>query len=99
MPNLLLMERPTPSNAPIRVNPDVIARHLGESAVLVHLPTNRVFELNHTGARVWDLIGEGMAFDRIVQTLVEEFDMDVDGVTADVTDLIGWLRDEGLIQS
>jgi hypothetical protein len=95
-PTELLMERPTP---PIRPNPDVIARHLGESAVLVHLPTNRVFELNHSGARVWDLIGEGMDFDTIVRTLVEEYDMDADGVTADVTDLLGWLRDEGLIQS
>lgn len=93
------MERSTSSATPIRQNPDVIARHLGESAVLVHLPTNRVFELNHTGARVWDLIGEGMPLDRIVQTLVEEFDMDVPGVTADVTDLIDWLRDEELIRS
>jgi hypothetical protein len=47
---------------------------------------------------VWDLIGEGLPFDSIVQRLVEEFDMDVDGVSADVTDLIAWLRDEGLIQ-
>jgi hypothetical protein len=94
----LPMDRPT-QPATIRLNPDVIARHLGESAVLVHLPTNRVFELNHTGARVWDLIGEGLPFDKIVQKLVEEFDMDVDGVTADVTDLIAWLRDEELIQS
>lgn len=98
MPTELLMERPTPPAA-IRLNPDVIARHLGESAVLVHLPTNRVFELNHTGARVWDLIGEGMPFETIVRTLAEEFDMDADGVSADVTDLIAWLRDEGLIQS
>jgi hypothetical protein len=92
------MERPTPSATPIRLNPDVIARHLGDSAVLVHLPTNRVFELNHTGARVWDLLGEGMPFEKIVQTLVDEFDIDAAGVTADVTDLIDWLRSEALIQ-
>ena len=92
------MERPTPSATPIRLNPDVIARHLGESAVLVHLPTNRVFELNHTAARVWDLLAEGMPFEKIVHTLVDEFDIDVAGVTADVTDLIDWLRSEELIQ-
>ena len=92
------MERASPSATPIRLNPDVIARHLGESAVLVHLPTNRVFELNHTGARVWDLLSEGMPFEKIVQTLVDEFDIDTAGVTADVTDLIDWLRGEGLVQ-
>ncbi|HEX7778282.1 MAG TPA: PqqD family protein [Vicinamibacterales bacterium] len=92
------MERATPSATPIRPNPDVIARHLGESVVLVHLPSNQVFELNHTGARVWDLLAEGMPFEKIVQTLVDEFDIDVAGVTVDVTDLIDWLRSEGLIQ-
>lgn len=66
--------------------------------MLVHLPSNRVFELNHTGSRVWDLIGEGVTFDGIVQALAAEFDMDANGVAADVTELIGWLRDEGLIQ-
>ena len=72
---------------------------VGPRQIRLLLLAQRVFELNHTGARVWDLIGEGMAFERIVQTLVEEFDMDVDGVTTDVTDLIEWLRGEGLIQS
>ena len=88
---------PSPAT-PFRPSPDVIARHLGEGAVLVHLPTNRVFELNHTGARVWDLIGEGVSFDRMVHTLADEYDMHPEGVADDVTELIAWLRDEGLIQ-
>jgi Coenzyme PQQ synthesis protein D (PqqD) len=92
------MERAPSPATPIRPNPDVIARHLGEGAVLVHLPTNRVFELNHTGARVWELIGEGVSFDRMVQTLADEYDMRPEGVAADVTELIAWLRDEELIQ-
>lgn len=92
------MDRATSPAILIRPNPDVIARHLGEGAVLVHLPTNRVFELNHTGARVWDLIGEGVPFHGIVQTLADEFEMDAEGVATDVTELIAWLRDEELIQ-
>jgi Coenzyme PQQ synthesis protein D (PqqD) len=92
------MDRASSPATPIRPNPDVIARHVGEGAVLVHLPTNRVFELNHTGSRVWDLIGEELTLDQIVQTLAAEFDMDVGGVAADVDELIAWLRDEGLIQ-
>ena len=92
------MDSASSATRPIRPNPDVIARHLGEGSVLVHLPTNRVFELNHTGARVWDLIGEGMSLDAIVQTLAAEFDMDAGGVAGDVNELIAWLRDEDLIQ-
>lgn len=97
-PALLSMERASSPVTPLRPNPDVIARHLGEGAVLVHLPTNRVFELNHTGVRVWDLISEGVPFDGIVQALAAEFEMDAGGVAADVTELIAWLRDEDLIQ-
>ena len=92
------MERAPSPATPVRPNPDVIARHLGEGAVLVHLPSNRVFELNHTGARVWELIGEGVSFDRMVQTLADEYDMHPEGVAADVTELIAWLRDEELVQ-
>ncbi len=61
-------------------------------------PTNQVYELNHTGARVWDLIGESVPFDQIVQTLAAEFDMDPGGVASDVTELIAWLRDEDLVR-
>jgi hypothetical protein len=88
---------PSPAT-PLRPSPDVIARHLGDGAVLVHLPSNRVFELNHTGSRVWELIGEGVPIPQMVQTLVAEFDMDPEGVEADVNDLIAWLRDENLLQ-
>ena len=41
-------------------NPDVVSRRLGDDTVLVHLKTNRIFALNPTGARFWELLLEGM---------------------------------------
>ena len=55
-PALRRMEPVNSPVTPLRPNPDVIARHLGDGAVLVHIPTNQVYELNHTGARVWELM-------------------------------------------
>jgi len=39
--------------------PGVVGRDMGGAAVLIHLDTNRIFELNPTGARIWALVSEG----------------------------------------
>ena len=38
---------------------DVVAEMTGDHMVLIHMQTNKIFELNRTGARVWELLGEG----------------------------------------
>jgi len=73
----------------------VIARRLGDGAVLVHLPTNRVFELNDTGMRVWELAAEGVAPDALLERLASEFSMD-ERARREVTDLIDTFQREGL---
>jgi hypothetical protein len=81
----------------LKANPGVIAKRLDEVAVLVDVSTNRIFELNHTGARVWELMGEGFDSEQIVRRLVDEFDADLPIVAREVDSLLGRLRMEGLI--
>jgi hypothetical protein len=81
----------------LKPNPDVIAKRLDEVAVLVDVSTNRIFELNHTGARVWELMGEGFDSEQIVRLLVDEFDADLPIVASEVDNLLGRLRMEGLL--
>jgi hypothetical protein len=81
----------------LRPNPGVIAKRLDESRVLVDVSTNRIFELNHTGARVWELMGEGFDSEQIVRRLVYEFDADLPIVAREVDSLLGRLRMEGLL--
>ena len=83
----------------LRPNPDVIAKRLDEVTVLVHIPTNRIFELNETGTRVWAMIGEGLDPDRIVRCLVDEFDVEEARAADEVKDLLERLNNEGLIAS
>jgi hypothetical protein len=80
-----------------RPNPDVIAKRLEDTTVLVHIPTSRIFELNETGTRVWAMIGEGLDADRIVQQLVDDFDVEKARAADEVKDLLERLRNEGLI--
>jgi Coenzyme PQQ synthesis protein D (PqqD) len=83
----------------LRLNPDVIAKRLDQATVLVHMSTNRIFELNETGARVWELLGQGLDADRIVRHLVDEFDVDDARAADEVKNLLMRLRTEGLLTS
>jgi hypothetical protein len=86
---------PLSANSVLRPAADVIARRLGDSAVLIRLNTNRIYELNATGARIWELLAEGATREQVVDALGREFDEG--GIGAAVEELIGVLRTEGLV--
>jgi hypothetical protein len=82
----------------VQPSPDVVSRRLGDSAVLVHLETNRVFELNETGARVWELLHDGLTCEQIADRLAAEFEVDHDRAASTVLELVSDLRREGLLR-
>jgi len=77
---------------------DVIARRVGQGAVLVHLPTNRIFELNATGARIWELIVAQEDRDGIVRSLSTEFDVAPGQAREELARLVDALHREGLLE-
>jgi hypothetical protein len=81
-----------------RPNPEVIARRLDNATVVVDVSTSRIFELNETGTRVWELLGEGLEEESIVQHLVEEFEVDHTRAATEVKTLLARLRSEGLLK-
>jgi hypothetical protein len=91
--------KPAPGGVALYPNSDVIAKRLDQTSVLVHIPTNRIFELNETGSRVWEMIGESLNADQIVQRLTDEFDIEKAQAADEVNELLKRLRDEGLLSS
>ena len=87
------------SDPPLRAAADVVARRLGDSAVLVRLSTNQIYELNDTGARLWELLEQGASVDAAVTTLASEFEAPRDEIARDVDALIHDLTEQGLIVS
>lgn len=81
----------------MRPKPDVIARRLGSSIVLVNLQTSRIYELNATGARIWELLVEGHELDAIETALAAEFDAAAVNVKDEVARLVDTVRNEGLV--
>lgn len=84
------------SGGVVQPAPGVVSRQMNGSAVLIHLASNRIFELNATGARVWALLQQALTRDEVVARLRDEFG-DIEEIGATVDDLIEALRGEGLI--
>ncbi len=80
-----------------RQNSDVVSSRLGDAGVLVNLLTNRILELNATGIRIWELIGDGRALSDIRSQLQREFDVSNDELQRELTRLMDDLSREGLV--
>jgi hypothetical protein len=65
-----------PSGGKLSVDPDVVAERLGEDLVLVHLKTNKIYELNSTATRIFELAKAGHDRSEIEGRLLEEYDVD-----------------------
>ena len=76
---------------------DVVSRQLDEQTVLVKMGTNRIFELNRTGARMWELLQEGATEPELVAQLGAEFDVSKEQLEGEVQSLVESLLEEGLI--
>jgi hypothetical protein len=78
-------------------HPDVVFRRLENRMVLVHMGTNQMFELNRTGARIWELLGEGVGGKQLLVTLADEFDVDEDQLRNEVDTILGELATKRLV--
>jgi Coenzyme PQQ synthesis protein D (PqqD) len=93
-------EQPRKGSTARRLEPadDVLGQRLGDAVVLVNLKTNRIFELNRTGGRFWDLLHEEGNRDQIEARLREEFEVGKEQLTAEVDALIASLAAEDLVR-
>ena len=87
------------SDGVLRQSPDVVSNRLGEGGVVVNLHTNRIFELNATGMRAWELMAECHGVQEIARRLQDEFAGEPDRVLAELQQLLEDLAREGLIDA
>jgi len=65
--------------------------------ILVHIPTNSIFELNEAGTRVWEMLDQGLDVEGIVQHLIDEFVVDEARAADEVKDLLLRFQNDGLL--
>ena len=84
-------------DAILRHSADAVSNRLGDGGVVVNLRTNRIFELNATGMRAWELIAHGRTRAELAHQLEAEFDAAPGRVRAELEQLIADLAGEGLV--
>jgi hypothetical protein len=81
----------------VKPSAQVIGRRLDDELVLVHLSTNRIYALNTTGARLWELLESGTTVEKVVETMLEEFEVDEAQLRGELAVLLAMLQQEELV--
>jgi Coenzyme PQQ synthesis protein D (PqqD) len=83
----------------IRPDPNVLAKRVDDEIVLVHLETNRIYELNRTAASLWNLLDTGLTPAELEQRLALEFDVEPEQLAHEIDELLRHLASEQLIRT
>jgi hypothetical protein len=76
---------------------DVVFRELNGQIVLVHLGNDRIYGLNETGARFWELLATGRDRAAIRAQLLEEFAVEPTELDREIDALVAELTHAGLV--
>jgi hypothetical protein len=78
-------------------DPDVLVQRMGQEMILLHLRTNRFYELNRTGARLWELVCAGLDRSGVQEQMSCEFDVDAAQLGTEIDGLLATLAAEQLL--
>lgn len=76
----------------------VLVRFLDKESVLLNIETERYFGLDETGTRMWQLVTAAPKIELAYQQLLEEYDVEPGLLRESLTDLLGRLVENGLLE-
>ncbi len=76
----------------------VLVRILDRESVLLNLETERYFGLDETGTRMWQLVTASQDIEAAYRELLAEYDVEPELLRTNLTDLLGQLVENGLLQ-
>ncbi len=76
----------------------VLVRILDRESVLLSLETERYFGLDETATRMWQLVTASQDIEAAYQELLAEYDVEPELLRTNLTDLLGQLVENGLLQ-
>jgi Coenzyme PQQ synthesis protein D (PqqD) len=82
----------------LRPSPDVVSRRLESEIVLVHLRTNRIYELNRTAARLWELLEAGCDRADLQLRMRETFDVDEARLVGEIDAVLTQFEQDSLVK-
>jgi hypothetical protein len=78
--------------------PSVVSTAIQGEVVILDPNAGRYFSLEGVGLRVWELLQESTNFSALVQTIVAEYEIDVETCERDVRQLLDDLVVRGLVR-
>jgi hypothetical protein len=82
----------------LKIPQDVMFRILGGEAVLLNLASGTYFGLDEVGTRMWQLMSEHGSTDKVVEIMLEEYEVEESLLQSDLDKLVKDLTDNGLVQ-
>ena len=83
--------------ARFRSSPDALATRVGEEIVLVDLRTDRIYSLNRTAARIWELMCADCDRIEVERRMLDEFDVTPDQLAEAIDELVVSMTQDGLL--
>ena len=74
------------------------SQRIGDDAVLIDLRTNEIYEMNRTGARMWQLLGDGLDVDDIERQVEAEFEIEAEELHRQMSSFLATLLDAKLVE-
>jgi len=76
---------------------EILSNKLSDEEAILNLKNSVYYGLDPVGARIWALIQKPISVDDILNTLLQEYDVERDLCLRDIQDLLGKLASEDLI--
>jgi hypothetical protein len=82
----------------LRIPAHVLFTTVEQDAILLDANTNRYFALEEVGARLWELLGQGLDLRAAFQTLLVEYEVTPSELEQDLLELLSHLVEQGLVE-
>ena len=82
----------------VAVAQDLVSADLEREAVILNLKDGVYYGLDPMGARIWNLIQQPRSVNEIIETLLEEYEVDPQRLSNDLLGLLKEMAARGLIE-
>lgn len=91
------MDTPLSLRSIVKATSEQVTCPLGDESAILSLKNSAYYGLNPVGASVWKLLQKAGTVAQLRDALLEEYDVEAERCERDLLDVLGKLRDEGLI--
>ena len=82
----------------VAISPDQVSCELDGEAVILNLKKGAYYGLDEVGATIWSLLAEPVAVSKILETLLERYEVERGRCLDDLLALLAELHERGLIR-